>query len=306
MDLQIIKQRIKDLTPAEGYGIQRYNNSKAKEYRYYWVNKDQSIGLLSKAYKSATSRNKAITMVADGKYHLIPIEGADQFYYKLINQNKLIMAMGPIFASAETRDKAMEQLRSLLAPKSNNEVVTKNQESQDRHSFRIQLYRGSSEEAWQGRITHPLSEKRQSFHGINLEEMGSFMKKIIKEEPKPTNSDVIPTLPEVPTLSLMHDGKQLQASSVNIGTALDVYFDLKQFPDLPDNQLQIIAKSLDSGQQTVIGASQDVVVDDTALSLSIQTTDLDAGFYRFSANLISNKPKSSTTTTASSILYLVN
>ena len=174
MDPLKINVAISQIKGDQGPGYFRENDSEKKEYHFYWVSPKQEIGLLSKTYKTAKSRNHAQKQVEEGSLPAEPFEADGLFGYAIRTKNGSAIAMGPLFPNAEMRDALMKQIRS--APASPPSAVCRwSRKDLTGIVSASTSIAAVSDGQWQGKVSYPLSQDKRSFKGMDMDTIKEFV-----------------------------------------------------------------------------------------------------------------------------------
>lgn len=292
---QETQQAISKVAAGQAAGFHRWNDAQAKSYRTYIVGAQSQVLLITKAYRSANSRNQAQKKLRAQRPDFVTEKIDDQFYYTLRNEKNKLLAAGPPFDEEAERDEAMEALLAFWPkpvepdkPAADTSEVTNTPAL--RHSFRIDFYPDEDQGGLRGRITYPITESKMSFQGVNAQAIAGFIQKHLDEQMPKIKPSVIQaqSIDIVPTDKSIHNpGGHLLISGrtyrLQIGTSL-----AKEQP----YDAVVTAKSLEDGEQQIIGRHSGVVAQ-TPLQIRLLTEELPPGLYRFTASVSTRKGKDS-------------
>jgi hypothetical protein len=296
MDLTTAHDRISALSaPEDGPGFFRRNDRKAKNYACYWVNGDGQVALISKNYRTARSRNRMQQRLENGAYRAEPVRTEDRYAYRVVNGGNRLIAAGPLCATAAERDALLQSLPAALWPEAEcpespatpAETVAPPDAGQ-RHSFRLNFYRDEAGKEWQGRISYPLTESKQSFPGLDLDTIELFVRSVLEQQPAPSPTDREPVVepPAAQPLDIVYEGRPLRGGALSVGETVNISLNLDQEPPDRDYTVRIYAKSLRSGERIPLDSQ---VVPTTAghqpMEMPISTQPLTAGLYRVNAEV---------------------
>ncbi len=301
MDPLQTNARIAQIVASEGPAFVRENNSKVKAYTYYWVDSHQQVSLLSKTYRTAKSRNSAQKQVQEGKYRLEATDEEGLFTYIARSHDGQVAAMGPLFPDVTSRDQRLQELQEATSVQATSIDVP---EGPDRHSFRIDFYRGSKSSDWQGRISYPLSQQKQSFQQIDLASIEAFIKKHLKKSKVSTPVNELPQ--DLPPLTIVHEGMSVATTALPTGTTIDVEMVLEKLAKNRVYEAQVIAKSLENGEQTLVGRQKGKLATEPSLRMKVMTEGLSSGLYRLEAEVgLSGTPYKDPVVKRSGLLHLI-
>ena len=301
MDPLQTNAQIAQITATEGPAFVRENNSSEKAYTYHWINSKNEVGLLSKTYRTAKSRNNAQKQVQEGKYSIEAMSVEGLFTYAAHSHDGQVAAMGPLFADEETRDLQLQELQSATGASPANIAVA---EGPDRHSFRIDFYRGSKGSNWQGRISYPLSQEKKSFQQIDMKAIEAFIQKHLKKSRTSAPSDLSPQ--NVPPLTIVHQGAAMTTAALPTGTTIDVELALEKLAKNKVYEAQVVAKSLENGEQTLVSRQKGKLAVESSLRMKVITEGLPSGLYRLEAEVgVSGAPYKDAVVKRSGLLHLV-
>lgn len=288
-------QAITQAAAGQAAGFHRWNDTQAKSYRSYVVGRASQVLLISKAYRSANSRNQAQKKLRAQRPGFSSEKTDDQFYYTLRNEKGKLLAAGPAFAEEAERDKALQALLAFWpapaeAAEPAADIADPAAAHTLRHSFRIDFYPDEDQGGLRGRITYPFTESKMSFSGVNAQAIAGFIQKHLDEQMPAMKQPAIQqqSIDIVPTDASIHNpGGHLLMSGrtyrLQIGTSLAK----SQAYDAV-----VTAKSLEDGEQQIIGRHSGVVTD-TPLQVRLLTEELPPGLYRFTASVRTGEGKDS-------------
>ena len=293
---------ITQLAATDGPGFFRENNSKEKEYFFYWVDPDRKVSLLSKTYKTAKGRNRAQKQIEDGAYTLETLEAAGLYGYAIQTKDGTTLALGPLFPDPETRDQRLAIVADIAT--ATNAPPLAVPEGPDRHSFRLDFYRSGRKGQWKGKISYPLSQEKQTFDGIDLKSIEDFIELHLAKSRKMVQEII--AMDEIPPLSILHRGQTVTFASLPAGSLIDVEIGLGELSKNKVYEAQVLAKSLESGEQTLVGRQKGDLAAGQALRMQVITQGLNAGLYRLEAAVgLSETPYAEPLIKQSSVINLL-
>lgn len=264
---------------------------KDKQFFFYFMGKNREILLLSKAYASAKSAQSAFGRVQTQSLKLHLAEETGNFSFSLLDGNQKPLASGPGFKTAAERDQAAASLESQwLVP---GKVTPKEEKTvppvgasvpapvANRHSFRLDFYKGDKDNPVRGRIEYPLTQEKVNFEGINTDAIEKFIRKKLRFSQH--EAVAVPAEGGL-QLQLLQAGAPVEKELLPVGQNFEV--SIKGVAKTLDTlEAFIHAKSLASGQNRLIGRQSFKPAAGNALTVNVLTTGLDPGMYRLTAVL---------------------
>lgn len=264
---------------------------KDKQFFFYFMGKNREILLHSKAYASAKSAQSAFGRIQLQPLKLHFLEETGNFSFSLLDGNQKTLASGPGFKSAAERDQAAARLESQwLAP---GKATPKEEKTvlpvgtsvpapvANRHSFRLDFYKGDKDHPVRGRIEYLLTQEKVSFDGIHSEAIEKFIRGKLRFG---HHEAIAAPAADGLELQLLQAGTPVEKELLPAGQNFEVNI---RGIGKTMNALEafIHAKSLASGQNRLIGRQTYKPAAGNTLTVNVLTNGLDPGMYRLTAIL---------------------
>jgi hypothetical protein len=298
MDISLLKNPPAALADTKQAGFYAYDQEEPKQYAFFWTNDQGKPLLISKFYQTARGRNRTLNKVQKAQYDLQAGQSeAKKLIITVLNKNQQAVAVSIPFKNAQERDNSLQQMRASLGSPSNAAPPKVTQPNlaavvpgqPTRHSFRLVFYRSNEDKNWQGILSHPLSDDRVNFSGLDTDKITAFMQRhLAKTVTEPDTRQV--DSPEGLHISWP------KVQSIASGQALTVDWSASHLGQGIQYEASITAKALAGGTQTLIGRRQFAgEAAPQSFSLEAMTIGLAPGMYRLTARLDSVQPENNQT-----------
>lgn len=279
-------QAISRVAAGQPPGIYRWDEADAKSYRSYLVGEQSQVLLVSKAYRSASSRNQAQKKLQANAPSILAEEADGKFYFTVRNSKKKLQAVSPSFADADTRDRAMEAVQAHWQAAPAGAETETAATSSLRYSFRLDFYPDEDSNGLRGRITYPSNDSRLSFRGINGDAITAFIRQHLEKQ-LPVGQQSSVQKQEVQILPADETTPPTAGHLIQSGYKYRLQMGTSLTPQQVYDAI-VTAKSLEDGQQQIIGRHAGNV-QEGSVQIRLITDELSPGLYRFTASVRSRQ-----------------
>lgn len=275
MEIKNLQALLPRLAQPTGPGFFAYDDVDTQTFAFGWANADGEVGLISKPYRRADSRDRTLEKVKAGGYPINQETHEDGVVVQLLSKGKQLLAVSPTL-SGEAAATSIEQGIQRAWQGEEAATTTKAPLPTNRRSFQLTFYRSGPSEPWQGVLAYPTAGEKTQLKGGNLASAQAFVHRHLYE----ANNSA-----EASAENTWQANWDTQAQTVPKGKLLNVTWTATIPARYPLLETQLMARSLGTGEQTLIGRHRSPYEEGQPIRLKGFTEDLLPGLYRISASL---------------------